>query len=51
MRSNHHEPLNLGQDRMVTINQMADMAVKIAGITVNKKARGRPVGRARSQLR
>ena len=37
MRSNHHEPLNLGQDRMVTINQLADMAARIAGITVKKK--------------
>jgi nucleoside-diphosphate-sugar epimerase len=37
MRSNHHEPLNLGQDRMVTINQLGDMAAKIAGITVKKK--------------
>ena len=37
MRSNHHEPLNLGQDRMVTINQLADMAANIAGITIQKK--------------
>ena len=37
MRSNHHDPLNLGQDRMVTINQLADMAARIAGITVKKK--------------
>jgi nucleoside-diphosphate-sugar epimerase len=37
MRSNHREPLNLGQDRMVTINQLADMAAKIAGITLKKK--------------
>ncbi len=37
MRSNHHEPLNLGSDRMVTINQLADMAAKCAGITVKKK--------------
>ncbi len=31
MRSDFREPLNLGQDRMVTINQLADMVAKIAG--------------------
>jgi nucleoside-diphosphate-sugar epimerase len=44
MRSDHHEPLNLGQDRMVTINQLADMAAKIAGITVKKKHVDGPQG-------
>jgi len=34
MRSDHREPLNLGQDRMVTINELADMIAAIAGITV-----------------
>ena len=29
-------PLNLGQDRMVTINQLADMIAAIAGISVRK---------------
>lgn len=37
MRSDHAEPLNLGQDRMVTINQLADMVAEIAGIRVTKK--------------
>ena len=32
MGSDFHEPLNLGQDRMVTINQLADMIAEIAGI-------------------
>ncbi|HVA80552.1 MAG TPA: NAD-dependent epimerase/dehydratase family protein, partial [Candidatus Binataceae bacterium] len=32
MRSEHREPLNLGQDRMVTINELADMVAKIAAI-------------------
>lgn len=36
MRSNFAEPLNLGQDRMVTINQLADMIAEIAGITIRK---------------
>jgi GDP-D-mannose 3',5'-epimerase len=37
MRSDYHEPLNLGQDRMVTINQLADMVADIAGIKIIKK--------------
>ncbi|HUY27879.1 MAG TPA: NAD-dependent epimerase/dehydratase family protein [Candidatus Binataceae bacterium] len=37
MRSDHREPLNLGQDRMVTINELADMVAKIAAIRVSKK--------------
>ena len=36
MRSDFHEPLNLGQDRMVSINQLADIIAEIAGITVTK---------------
>lgn len=36
MRSDYAEPLNLGQDRMVTINQLADMVAGIAGIDVIK---------------
>jgi len=34
MRSNHREPLNLGQDRMVTINELAEMVAAAAGIRV-----------------
>jgi GDP-D-mannose 3',5'-epimerase len=37
MRSNYAEPLNLGQDRMVSINQLADMIAEIAGIPIVKK--------------
>jgi nucleoside-diphosphate-sugar epimerase len=37
MRSDYAEPLNLGQDRMVTINQLADIIAKIAGIRIVKK--------------
>lgn len=36
MRSEYHEPLNLGQDRLVTINQLADMIARIAGIRIVK---------------
>lgn len=34
MRSDYEEPLNLGQDRMVTINELADMVAAIAGIAI-----------------
>ncbi|MFZ0889781.1 MAG: NAD-dependent epimerase/dehydratase family protein [Candidatus Binataceae bacterium] len=37
MRSDHRQPLNLGQDRMVTIDGLADMAARAAGIEVRKK--------------
>lgn len=37
MRSDYYNPLNLGQDRMVTINQLADIITNIAGITIEKK--------------
>ncbi len=37
MRSDFSEPLNLGQDRMVTINQLADMVAEIAGVKITKK--------------
>jgi GDP-D-mannose 3', 5'-epimerase len=37
MRSEYCEPLNLGQDRLVTINQLADIVAHIAGISITKK--------------
>jgi GDP-D-mannose 3', 5'-epimerase len=37
MRSDYCEPLNLGQDRLVTINQLADIVANIAGIAITKK--------------
>jgi GDP-D-mannose 3',5'-epimerase len=37
MQSDHREPLNLGQDRMVTINELADIISTIAGFEVAKK--------------
>jgi GDP-D-mannose 3', 5'-epimerase len=37
MRSDYREPLNLGQDRMVTINELADMVAAVAGIKITKK--------------
>src|ERR1043166_4061517 len=37
MRSDYREPLNLGQDRLITINQLVDMVAHIAGISIAKK--------------
>lgn len=37
MRSDYHKPLNLGQDRMVTINQLADIIADVAGVEIAKK--------------
>jgi nucleoside-diphosphate-sugar epimerase len=37
MRSEYRKPLNLGQDRMVTINQLADMVAAAAGCTIEKR--------------
>lgn len=37
MRSGYSEPLNLGQDRMVSINELANMIASIAGIAVSLK--------------
>lgn len=37
MRSDYSHPLNLGQDRLVAINQLADIVAEIAGIRIVKK--------------
>ena len=44
MRSGYRGPLNLGQDRMVSINQLADMVAKIAGIRIVKRHVDGPLG-------
>lgn len=44
MRSDFSEPLNLGQDRMVSINQLADIIADIAGIKISKKHIDGPQG-------
>jgi nucleoside-diphosphate-sugar epimerase len=36
MESGHSEPLNIGSDRLVTINDLADIICKIAGKNLNK---------------
>ena len=44
MRSDFREPLNLGQDRMISINQLADMVAGIADIRIAKKHVAGPEG-------
>ncbi|HSB28593.1 MAG TPA: NAD-dependent epimerase/dehydratase family protein, partial [Pyrinomonadaceae bacterium] len=36
MRSEHREPINLGQDRMISINELVDIVAKIAGKRIGK---------------
>ncbi len=45
MRSEHREPLNLGQDRMINIDELVDIVSDIAGKTLKKRHDlSRPVG-------
>jgi GDP-D-mannose 3', 5'-epimerase len=44
MQSDYAEPLNLGQDRLISINQLADMVATIAGIKIIKKHVAGPQG-------
>lgn len=37
MRSDYAAPLNLGQDRLISINQLADLVAGIAGIRIRRK--------------
>lgn len=37
MRSNFHEPLNLGSDRLVTINDLVDIVATIAGKRIRRR--------------
>ena len=37
MRSDHREPLNLGQDRMISVNELVDIVANIAGKTIKKR--------------
>lgn len=36
MQSNHAEPINLGQDRMISINELVDMVAHIAGKRIER---------------
>src|SRR5688500_15224000 len=44
MRSDHHEPINLGQDRMITINELADIVAAVANVKITKKHVDGPMG-------
>lgn len=37
MRSDHHDPLNLGQDRLISINELVDMVASVAGKTIYRR--------------
>jgi nucleoside-diphosphate-sugar epimerase len=37
MRSDHREPLNLGQDRLISINQLVDLVARVAGKRISKR--------------
>jgi nucleoside-diphosphate-sugar epimerase len=37
MRSSHREPLNLGQDRLISINELVDMIAGIAGKRIGRR--------------
>ena len=44
MMSDHIEPLNLGSDRLISINALADLVAEIAGISITKKHVDGPMG-------
>jgi nucleoside-diphosphate-sugar epimerase len=44
MQSDYAEPLNLGQDRMVSINELADIIAQIAGVSIVKRHVSGPQG-------
>ncbi len=37
MQSDHHDPINLGQDRQLTVNELVDIVSRIAGKTIAKR--------------
>jgi nucleoside-diphosphate-sugar epimerase len=37
MRSDHHDPLNLGQDRLISINQLVDIVAAAAGKQIRRR--------------
>jgi len=37
MESDHREPINLGQDRMISINELVDIVANIAGKKISKR--------------
>jgi nucleoside-diphosphate-sugar epimerase len=37
MESDHHEPINIGSDRLVTVNNLADIIIRQSGKTITKQ--------------
>ncbi len=37
MQSDHHQPMNIGDDRLISINALADLVAAIAGISIEKR--------------
>jgi len=37
MNSDYHQPLNIGSDEMVSINQLADLAIEYSGVPLKKE--------------
>jgi GDP-D-mannose 3',5'-epimerase len=44
MRSDYPEPLNVGQDRMISINELVDLVAGIAGVQLTRRHVAGPVG-------
>jgi GDP-D-mannose 3',5'-epimerase len=44
MRSDYSQPLNLGQDRLISINELADLVARIAEVDICKRHISGPVG-------
>jgi nucleoside-diphosphate-sugar epimerase len=44
MRSDYPHPLNLGQDRLISINELADVIAGIAGVRIDKRHVAGPQG-------
>jgi nucleoside-diphosphate-sugar epimerase len=44
MESSHREPLNLGQDRLVSIDELADLVMDAAGVRLDKRHVSGPQG-------
>ena len=51
MRSDYHQPLNLGQDRLISINELADLVAERGGHLDRQETCARPSGGARTKLR
>jgi nucleoside-diphosphate-sugar epimerase len=37
MQSDHHDPINLGQDRLISINELVEIVARIAGKNIRRR--------------